>query len=115
MAIDLTRFEELSEGDPSSLLELINLYLDKTSEQIKELDQAITSGASANVARIAHSMVGASAMVGMDILIQPLRTLEGYGEKGDFAQSRVVFAGISQSFQTIKDHLQKTAATLSRP
>lgn len=112
-SVDLARFEELSDGDRASLRELIQLYLVKTGEQMKELDQAIASGASANVARIAHSLVGANAMVGIDSVIPSLRTLESHGEHGELAQARAVFGDLHQRFQAIHAHLQKTADSLS--
>src|SRR5438105_11359517 len=113
MEIDLARFEELSEGDCDSLLELIQLYLVKTGEQLQELEKAIESGASAHISRIAHSMVGASAMVGMNALLPCLRSLEGHGEKGDLAQAQTAFDEVRERFQNIQQHLKKTAEALS--
>jgi len=111
--IDISRFEELSDGDRNGLLELIQLYLVKTAEQIAELDKALIAGESAHVARIAHSMVGASAMVGMDTLLPTLRTLEAQGEKKDMAEARHTFDEVGREFNRIHAQLKKTADHLA--
>src|SRR4051812_31740454 len=98
-SIDISRFEELSDGDRTGLLELIQLYLVKTTEQILELEKAIAAGESTHISRIAHSMVGASAMVGMDSLLPNLRELEGYGEKSQLAQAQHSFEQVCRQFK----------------
>ena len=112
-SLDFARFEELSDGDPGGLRELIQLYLVKTTEQMNELKSAIDSGASANVSRIAHSLVGANAMVGMDTLIPILRSLESHGEKKQLAEAKKVFADLEGQYHLIQDQLQKKLASLS--
>jgi HPt (histidine-containing phosphotransfer) domain-containing protein len=114
-AVSLARFEELSDGDPDGLRDLIQLYIVKTTEQMKELEGALESKASAHVARIAHSLVGANAMVGLDSLVPLLRLLEGHGEKQQIDEARAVYTNLHKRFQAIQTQLQKKLDSLPKP
>jgi HPt (histidine-containing phosphotransfer) domain-containing protein len=104
----------LSDGDTESLLELIELYLSKTTEQIHQLEKAIDHADSATIARIAHSLVGANAMVGMDFLLPLLRTLEQHGEKRDIGRARSSLKTLRKEFERIQEGLKKYVQTLSK-
>jgi HPt (histidine-containing phosphotransfer) domain-containing protein len=110
--IDLSRFEELSDGDKSSLLELLELYLSKTTEQLRELETAVASKASADIARIAHSMIGANAMMGMNSILPALKKLEAIAEKGPMDEAQPACENIVQEYKRIHTVLKYKATQL---
>jgi HPt (histidine-containing phosphotransfer) domain-containing protein len=110
--IDISRFEELSDGDRDSLSELIQLYLSKSGEQLVELEHAISNKSAANTARIAHSMIGANAMVGIDSIVPTLRKLESQGENGEMEAARETFAELQTACKTIHASLREYLQTL---
>jgi HPt (histidine-containing phosphotransfer) domain-containing protein len=104
--LDMSRFEELSDGDPAGLTELIELYMSKTGEQLNELKKAIVAQTAPTVARLAHSMIGANLMVGMTSLVPHLRKLEAAGEQGDLEAARPIFEEIRSEFDAIQEALR---------
>ena len=100
--LNIERFQALSDGDPASLVELIQLYRSKTSEQMQELQTAIRATACEEVARVAHSMVGANAMVGMDSLLPALRQLEELGERKMIGPAEKIFQELSKEYDRIQ-------------
>jgi HPt (histidine-containing phosphotransfer) domain-containing protein len=111
--IDMSRFEELSDGDKDNLLELIELYLSKTSEQLHELQKAIEMKAGPDIDRIAHSMIGANAMMGMNTLLPFLKQLETSAEKGQLQEAAPTFDSITQEYKRIQSVLKNKARELS--
>jgi HPt (histidine-containing phosphotransfer) domain-containing protein len=105
--IDLTRFHELSDGDADSLAELIELYTSKTNEQLANLEKAVRDKQTADIARIAHSLVGANAMMGITTLLPGLRKLEALSEKNDLREATSIFKTVSSEYQKIQAALKK--------
>ena len=105
--VDLSRFRELSDNDAEGFRELIDLYTSKTTEQMADLERAVTDRRAAETARIAHSLVGANLMVGMNGVVPLLRKLESSGENNDFTQASALVAEIAGRFETILKALQQ--------
>jgi HPt (histidine-containing phosphotransfer) domain-containing protein len=104
--VDISRFVELSDGDRAGFVELVELYLSKTVEQIEELKQAHAAKSAVHVARVAHSMVGANLMVGMESLVPLLRALERAGEEGNLAEAKRHLDEVSKESERINAALR---------
>jgi HPt (histidine-containing phosphotransfer) domain-containing protein len=110
--INITRFKELADGEISGLIELMNLYITKTGEQVEQLQKALNDKSKTDLARVAHSMIGANLMVGMDSIVPPLRSLEQTAERGDFTRAASDVSTVRQLFERIKASLQITLSSL---
>jgi len=83
MSVDLDRLMEFAGGDTTSLNELVNLYLAQTTQQLRQITQAIAKGDTCEASYLAHSCLGASATCGMVAIVPSLRELEECAKAGD--------------------------------
>jgi HPt (histidine-containing phosphotransfer) domain-containing protein len=102
----MKRFLELADGDSKACRELVEFYLSKTTEQLQELKEAIARQSSSQVSTIAHSMAGASLMVGVDSIVPVLRTLEHRGEIDDLSGAPEDFDALVKNFKIVRAHLE---------
>lgn len=110
--MDIERFKALSSDDRAGLRELLELYVRKTAEQVRELEAAIARANPADIARVAHSMVGANAMVGMTSLVPLLRRLEEHGEHGDVPSAGRAMQDVTAEFLRIRAFLEQQIVSL---
>jgi CheY-like chemotaxis protein/nitrogen-specific signal transduction histidine kinase/HPt (histidine-containing phosphotransfer) domain-containing protein len=108
--VDIECLTEAAGNDPEQLRELIELYLQNSSELMKELETAIQTGASREVETLAHKYVGASASCGMTALLGSLRELEQMGRANELSGAAKSYAcameQLDQIRQFLTDHLQ---------
>ncbi len=104
--VDMERLNDFTDGDPDSFRELANLYINQTSEQLTQLEEAVRKGSAADVRRLAHSCAGASATCGMRRIVPLLRDLEkeGYDEK--LVHSATLCQKALEEFQAIRTFLE---------
>ena len=102
--VDLQRLTEVSDG-PEELRELIELYLQQANQLLDELGTAIRMEKPENVARCAHTLVGASANCGMKAILPPLRVLEKLGRSGSLADADLYYAKVNRELDRIKEVL----------
>lgn len=107
--LDIGRFRELADGDPKTFVQLIDLYLSKTTEQLGELKKALRSRSAPSIERVSHSLVGSSLMVGMMSLVPILRELEECGERHDMEKAARLFEQLSMNFKKIEIGLKKVS------
>jgi len=100
-------FYELANGDPDVCRDLIEHYMTQTTQQIRELKQALSSDSASTVSRIAHSMAGASLMVGIDSPVSLLRKLEEDGDQGDLSKAASLIVALDKEFKEIFTSLKK--------
>jgi CheY-like chemotaxis protein/nitrogen-specific signal transduction histidine kinase/HPt (histidine-containing phosphotransfer) domain-containing protein len=104
--VDMERLLEFTDGSPDNLRELIALFLTQTTEQLEQLEAAVTAGAAADVRRLAHSCAGASSTCGMRRLAPMLRELERQGLEGKLTNAAQVCQDANLEFQSIRKFLQ---------
>jgi HPt (histidine-containing phosphotransfer) domain-containing protein len=104
--MDTRAFLDLSDGNPDKCRELIELYLTKTAENFDEVEKAIRANASSQVARIAHSMIGANLMVGLNTQVPMLRTLELHGSRDNLKAAGLTLVSLRQEFEAIRAELE---------
>jgi HPt (histidine-containing phosphotransfer) domain-containing protein len=103
--VDIQRLAEATGNDPDQLRELIELYLQKSSELMKDLEVAIQTGASGEVETFAHKYVGASASCGMTAILGSLRELEQMGRSNELSGAAKSYACASQQLNRIRQFL----------
>jgi CheY-like chemotaxis protein/HPt (histidine-containing phosphotransfer) domain-containing protein len=110
-AVDLERLMDFAAGDQEQLIELVNIYLRQTAEQIENLVNAMASGDATRLARIAHSCAGASATCGMRHIIPPLRELEAVATEGNLTSGQKLVNQVQSEFAIIKEFFVNCPAT----
>jgi CheY-like chemotaxis protein/HPt (histidine-containing phosphotransfer) domain-containing protein len=83
--IDMDRFLAMAGEDEEEIIELIDLYLSRSSEQFRQLEAAVNTGAAGEVQRLAHSCAGASGACGMTTLVETLGEMERICQHGNMA------------------------------
>ncbi len=86
---------------------LVNLYIQSTESNFRELDQAISNNAVAEIERLAHSSAGANAMVGMNRMARLLRQLEHDAKNQKIETATPLLAELKVEFEKIKTYLVK--------
>jgi signal transduction histidine kinase/two-component SAPR family response regulator/HPt (histidine-containing phosphotransfer) domain-containing protein len=80
--VDMSRMNDLTGGDPIMLGELADMFYKQTSQQLKQITDAVLAGDATQVRHIAHSCKGASATLGMTQLSKLMLALEKMGGEG---------------------------------
>ena len=101
-AVDMERLIDLAGGGETGLLELTDLYLSQTTEQMESLKVAVETGAVQEVERIAHKSAGASATCGMNAIVLPLRELERQGHEGKLSDAVALVSQASKELERIR-------------
>jgi two-component system sensor histidine kinase/response regulator len=103
--VDIECLTEAAGNDPEQLRELIELYLQNSSELMKDLEVAIQTGTSGEVETLAHKYVGASASCGMTAILGSLRELEQMGRSNELTGAAKSYACASQQLNRIRQFL----------
>jgi CheY-like chemotaxis protein/HPt (histidine-containing phosphotransfer) domain-containing protein len=111
--VDMERLLEFTDGSIENLRELVTLYFSQTSEQLEQLEAAITANTTAEVRRIAHSCAGASATCGMRRLVPLLREMERQGYEGKLTNASELCADAVREFGSIREFLKEYLASHS--
>jgi CheY-like chemotaxis protein/nitrogen-specific signal transduction histidine kinase/HPt (histidine-containing phosphotransfer) domain-containing protein len=109
--VDLDRLLDFAAGDREQLLELVNIYLRQTTEQLEAIVTALQSGDASAVARVAHSCAGASATCGMRNIVPLLRQVELLANEGNLGRVTEVIPHVTEEFTIIKQFFIKCPAT----
>lgn len=109
--VDLERLMDFAAGDQEQLLELINIYLRQTTEQLESILTALQAGDAVRVARVAHSCAGASATCGMRDIVPLLREVELLANAGNLAGINELIPHVTEEFTIIKQFFINCPAT----
>jgi signal transduction histidine kinase/HPt (histidine-containing phosphotransfer) domain-containing protein len=104
--MEMTRLADLTEGNPESMRELVDLFYTQTGQQLKQIEDAVRANKSAEVGQVAHSCKGASATLGMTRLAAVLLKLEKLGKSGALAGAEEFCAEARREFQDIRNFLE---------
>jgi HPt (histidine-containing phosphotransfer) domain-containing protein len=115
----MARLMDFSDGNLDTLRELVTLYLTQTSEQLKQLAAAVSSGDAKEIRRLSHSCAGASATCGMIRLTPLLRQIERFADDGNLADVPRLTIEVQREFVCIREflapHCEPGAPTPSAP
>ncbi len=98
--IDFQQLVEFSGGSRTTLMEITDMYLNQTGEQLKELVRQQRDAAA--VVRIAHSAAGASAVCGIISMATLLRRAEQLGLGGSLAALPPVLSQLQATYERVK-------------
>ena len=98
--IDFEQLLEFSGGSRTTLIEITDMYLNQTGEQLKELVRQQRDAAA--VVRIAHSSAGASAVCGILAMATLFRRAEQLGLGGSLAAVPPVLSQLQATFERVK-------------
>lgn len=77
---------ERLDGDEELLREVVDLFLEQSRHQIRELQAALAAGEPAQIRHQAHSLKGAAAGLGAQALSHTAAQLELAGKKGELKE-----------------------------
>ena len=98
--IDLDQLLEFSGGSRTMLIEITDMYLNQTGEQLKELVRQQRDAAA--VVRIAHSAAGASAVCGILAMAVLFRRAEQLGLGGALAAVPPVLSQLQATYERVQ-------------
>ena len=110
--IDTDRLLEFSGGSRTSLIEITDLYISQTGEQLERLQAAVEQNDAANVVRIAHSSAGASAVCGIIAMERLFRQIEHLGKQDRMAETVPLLGPLRSSFERVKVYLLNSRRNL---
>jgi PAS domain S-box-containing protein len=113
--VDFDRLRDVTDDEPERMRHLIDLYFTQAAPVVESLSEAIRTNSGAEVARIAHKLVGSSTSCGVDAFTQPLRELERLGREGNLAGAQVLFDGIREKFPRVQRAFAQFVETLPTP
>jgi HPt (histidine-containing phosphotransfer) domain-containing protein len=74
--LDLTIIEDIADGDPNAVAELIATFQRHTNDGIRKLREALQSQPLLEAARVVHTCLGFTATLGITAMLPTLRELE---------------------------------------
>ena len=110
--VDIDRLREVADNEPEQMRQLIDLYLAQAVPLLGDLDDAIQTSSSDDVARIAHKFVCSSTSCGAEALTQPLRELERLGRERDLLGAGLLFDDVRHKFSRVRSVFTEFAQTL---
>ena len=103
--VEMTRLADLTEGNPESMRELIDMFYNQTAQQLNQIEDAVRANKADDVGHVAHSCKGASATLGMTRLAAVLLKLEKLGKSGVLAGAEEFCAEARREFKDIRNFL----------
>ena len=100
--LDIELLDESAAIGVDGLRELIDMYLTKADELLKDLQAAIEVGAAEDVKRLAHRLAGSSVVCGVTAMVQPLRALEQRGRDGQLSDADQLLAQTGQRLEVCR-------------
>lgn len=101
--IDLAGFLEAVGGDESTAVELIDLFLLQTDNELQKLDQAIMNQDASQIAAVSHKCAGSSISCGMPGLAREFKELELAAKVGFPADSIPRMTSIRYAYRSARD------------
>ncbi|HEY3760769.1 MAG TPA: response regulator [Verrucomicrobiae bacterium] len=113
-AVDLSRFNDMSGGDPAMAKELIEMFDKQTTQQLKQIEDAMRSKDASTIGHVAHSCKGASATLGMKRLAAVMLKLEKLGKSGAVDGADQFLTEAQREFKEVQNFLSANP-TLKMP
>jgi HPt (histidine-containing phosphotransfer) domain-containing protein len=103
--VDLECLRRMTSVNSSDFQELVERYLQTTTEYLEKLDRALRAQRAADLEKLAHQCLGASALLGMTAIEPPLRRLEEMGNKREWRHAGDALAQAWNALARIKSYL----------
>ena len=102
---DMSRLDDFAGGSADSLVEIIDLYVSQTSQQIEQMRTCLAGGDRSGLARLAHTCAGASGICGMNAMADVVRELEHACSNGHTLPLPPLFERVTAEFQNTRQFL----------
>jgi len=113
-AISIDRLREFTDGTDANLVELAELYLEQTGNQMKSLETTIPTGALKELRSLAHSAAGSSGTCGAVQLSNLLRLMEAAACDGNLGEVCELNPRVQAEFARVKTTLDRLISTLKK-
>ena len=110
--LDINQLRDVADNEPATMRRLVGLYLTQAAPMLDELNVAIQTRATGEVARLAHKLVGSSVSCGVQAFTQPLRELERLGNQDDLAGANPLFDDLRHKFPRVKSAFDQFLQTI---
>ena len=110
--VDMQCLCDAAGDDLEEIKELVDLYIDQTSQQLQQLKGAIESGSVDETGSLAHTCKGASANCGMEGIAKVMFEMEKSTREGQLDGVDDMFADAEKEFERIKQYLAKELETM---
>ncbi|NUP90298.1 MAG: PAS domain-containing protein [Candidatus Sumerlaeia bacterium] len=108
--VDLTSLRHTAAGDEGFVREMIELYLGQTAEEITEIEDAVATGRDDALAKVAHTLKGASASFGAHAMSQLAREVEMAAKAHSLDEAQTLLGRIHAEFESIRAQLENVLA-----
>jgi signal transduction histidine kinase/ActR/RegA family two-component response regulator/HPt (histidine-containing phosphotransfer) domain-containing protein len=105
--VDMSRMNDLTGGDTTSLRELVDMYYKQTTTQMAQIEAAVREGNATQVRHVAHSCKGSSATLGMTHLAKLMLALEKMGVEGKLTDAPKVCEDAAAEYKKIEQFLSE--------
>jgi HPt (histidine-containing phosphotransfer) domain-containing protein len=100
--------EQRLNGDRLLGLKLIRLFRDDSPAKLAGLEKALAGGNLEEARRLAHTLSGSAAVIGLQEMHLALRELEGCCRYDQQAEAGETFSAIKQIYTGLEEDLQQT-------
>ena len=103
--VDYVWLRECTDDDPVVMKSLLDLFFNRTTTLLKELDAAIAAGNAPEVRRLAHACVGSCGACGMVKQTPHFKTLEKLGAAGTLEGASAALTAAHTEFSHAKEYV----------
>ena len=108
--VDFIWLKECTDNDTDAMKAMLDLYMERTTAQLGQLDSAIAADSASDVRRIAHACVGSSGTCGITGMAQIFKRLEKMGASGKLVDAASIAAEARAEFERVKKFLAEKVA-----
>jgi HPt (histidine-containing phosphotransfer) domain-containing protein len=101
--LDKSSLDELAAAGPEFLTEMLELLLETGSKQVAEMSKCVAAQDMPALAKVAHSLKGASAGVGASELSQACAQLDHAAREGKSQAAPALLEAVTASFERVKN------------
>jgi signal transduction histidine kinase/DNA-binding response OmpR family regulator len=105
---DRAKALERLDGDEPLLLEIVQIFLEESSQQLTDLRRAVTEANAELLERIAHSLKGELSYLGMPTASQRANELERMGRESDLEHASEVLAVFEAELSAVAANMRRT-------
>lgn len=109
---NLSYLEEVAQGSKEFIVEMIDKFLEQTTDSLEVLGRSIEAGNYEEVRRLAHKLKPTFVIVGVQKVFELLKTMEEQSGDSDKSSIKVIFAEMLEIWTTVRVDLEKESARL---
>ncbi|MEO7040086.1 MAG: Hpt domain-containing protein [Candidatus Elarobacter sp.] len=104
--LDLTRLEEAFEDDTDGIGELLEMALQTGAKHRRAIDEALSAGDAATVARAAHGIKGSAGNIGANVVYRLAAELDLQARSGDLQDVPARLDAIDAAYARVADEVR---------